>query len=503
MKKLLAGLLSLIMIFGVIGCSNSNNSSQATNSGQKSDPIKLTFMCQVNVDTEGYDVNDNPYIKYIREANNLDITLISESADYASKVSAIMASGTMPDYVQLPKNLYFQYAQSDLLVKLDDMLNETNYPHLMSGIDEKYWEYTKVDGSIYAIPFCRYDTTPYLSMARKDWMDKLGIDPTTLKTVDDYYDLLYAFTFNDPDGNGVNDTYGLSSCNSNGAYGSVGERYIGMLFADAFGASEYRVIDGVLTPNYITDNYKDYLAFLAKLYADGIIVPEYITKTQKETEEEFRNGKFGVLNLFWSLSEHNDMRDYLYPLTPPERVDGSGQSKYVYHSPIRHYIGITTDCKNPEAVLALYDWAETDAGAEFVHAGTEGWDWDRKDGKLVIRPDRVGINWAWRFITLGHQKSHVDDQLMPILTQSWGELAISELKLSEEYGTNDALYVASPIFSELSDYDLDTYVTQYRNQAIMGQVNLDETWDSYVAGWKSAGGDTWLKLYTEWYKTTQ
>ena len=41
--------------------------------------------------------------------------------------------------------------------------------------------------------------TPYISYARKDWLDNLGIDPTTLKTVDDYYNMLYAFTHNDPD----------------------------------------------------------------------------------------------------------------------------------------------------------------------------------------------------------------------------------------------------------------------------------------------------------------
>ena len=132
----------------------------------------------------------------------------------------------------------------------------------------------------------------------------------------------------------------------------------------------------------------------------------------------------------------------------------------------------------------------------------EGYDWDRVDGRLVIRPDRVGINWAWRFITLGHQKAKVDDQLMNILTQSWGETAIDQLKLSEKFGSNDPLYVSSPTFSELTDYDLDTYVSQYRNQVIMGQKDVESTWDEFVSGWKSAGGDKWVELYTDWYNTS-
>lgn len=515
-------LMSAVMILGTLaGCSgqsSSASSSAAPSSSSpvsstasvatgsepaSSEPIELTFLCQINVDTEGYDVNDNPYINYLRERHNLNIEIISESANYSTKVSTMMASGDLPDYVQLPKALYFQYAQEGLLTQLDDLLNETDYPNLMAGVDQKFWDYCRVDGKIYAIPFSRYDTTPYISYARKDWLDNLGINPDELKTVDDYYEMLKAFTFEDPDGNGVNDTYGLSGAsNDTAASYSVGERYIGMLFQDAFGAANMSVVDGEVHPNYLSDGYKDYLAFIAKMYAEGIIVPDYITKTQKQTEEEFMNGKFGVLNLFWSLSGLNEMRDNLVPLTPPEKVDGSGRSTYVYQSPVRHFIGITTQCKHPEAILKLYDWSETDEGAEFVHAGVEGHDWDRVDGKLVIREDRVGINWAWRFLTLGHQKARVDDQLMNILTQSWGETAIDQLKLSEQFGSNDPLYVSSPTFSELADYDLDTYVSQYRNQVIMGQKDVESTWDEFIAGWRAAGGDKWIELYTEWYNTS-
>ncbi|HZK27551.1 MAG TPA: hypothetical protein VFD00_08450 [Thermoclostridium sp.] len=394
------------------------------------------------------------------------------------------------------------YAQDGALLKLDDLINETDYPNLMAGIDEQYWDFSRVDGGIYGVPFVRYDTTPYISYARKDWLDNLGIDPTSLKTVDDYYDMLYAFTHNDPDQNGENDTYGLSSNTGGTAMNSVAERYIGMLFMDAFDAAQFQVNDGKVIPNYITDGYKDYLKFLSKLYADGIIVPDYITKTQKQTEEEFMNGKFGVLNLFWSLSSLGSMRENLYPLTPPQKVNGGGESKYIYATPVRHWIGITTACENPEEILQMYDWAETDAGSEFIHAGVEGWDFDKVNGELVIREDRVGINWAWRFITLGHQKSKVDSQLLPILTQSWGELAMDQLKLSEQYGANDPLYVSAPEFSELSDYDFDTYVAGYRDEVVMGKKDVDSTWDEFVAGWYQYGGDHWVELYTAWYNTS-
>jgi len=515
MRKALAVILCLVLVVSIAACGKTDTGTTAADSGGKSETgsaqqsgtntdkrVKLTFLCQINVDTEGYDVNDNPYINYLRDTLNIDIEIISESSNYGNKVNTVMASGDYPDYVQLSKSLYFKYAYDGALIKLDDLLNETDYPNLMAGVDEKYWNYSKIDGSIYGIPFVRYDTTPYLSYARKDWLENLGIDPSTLKTVDDYYNMLYAFTYNDPDRNGLNDTYGLSGCSGGTAMNSVAERYMGMLFIDAFDAAQFQVVDGKVIPNYITDGYKDYLKFLAKLYADGIIVPDYITKTQKQTEEEFMNGKFGVLNLFWSLSTLSSMRENLYPLRPPQKVNGGGESKYVYATPIRHWIGITTACKYPEKVLQIFDWSETDEGSVYVHAGIEGWDYDKVNGEIVIREDRAGINWAWRFITLGHQKSKVDSQLLPILTQSWGELAMEHLKLSEQYGSNDPIYVSAPEFSELSDYDFDTYVASYRDEVIMGIKDIDATWDDYVAGWYKYGGERWVELYTEWYNNS-
>ena len=43
---------------------------------------------------------------------------------------------------------------------------------------------------------------------RKDWLAKLGLDMP--QTWEELYEVCHAFTYNDPDGNGVNDTYGLT-----------------------------------------------------------------------------------------------------------------------------------------------------------------------------------------------------------------------------------------------------------------------------------------------------
>ena len=118
-KRKLSVLLSFTVLASMIaGCSTQNASSSSAETSTDTtwaatsmnvsesaaqERVDLTFLCQINVDTEGYDVNDNPYINYLRERHNLNIEIISESANYSTKVSTMMASGDLPDYVQLPK----------------------------------------------------------------------------------------------------------------------------------------------------------------------------------------------------------------------------------------------------------------------------------------------------------------------------------------------------------------------------------------------------------------
>lgn len=45
-------------------------------------------------------------------------------------------------------------------------------------------------------------------MIRQDWLDTLGLSMPT--SMDELYDVLYAFTFSDPDQNGEDDTYGIT-----------------------------------------------------------------------------------------------------------------------------------------------------------------------------------------------------------------------------------------------------------------------------------------------------
>src|SRR5690625_6385072 len=68
-------------------------------------------------------------------------------------------------------------------------------------------ENTKVDGKVYSL----YQGRPLSRQGiiyRKDWADNLGIEAPT--TIEEFYEMNRAFTEDDPDGNGEDDTIGLA-----------------------------------------------------------------------------------------------------------------------------------------------------------------------------------------------------------------------------------------------------------------------------------------------------
>jgi putative aldouronate transport system substrate-binding protein len=128
-------------------------------------------------------------------------------------------------------------------------------------------------------------------------------------------------------------------------------------------------------------------------------------------------------------------------------------------------------------------------------------DYNIIDGKVQIKPERKGKSWAWRFITLGIQKTKIDDSIQHILKQSWGELGLQHLQHSDRFGTFDEITMLAPSFPELADYDLQSQRDEFRDKAIMGAINIDAEWDNFVAKWRKSGGDEWIRLHTQWYNT--
>ena len=100
-------------------------------------------------------------------------------------------------------------------------------------LKQEDWVKGMVNGKIVALskrPFIK----PHSLWARKDWLDALGLEVP--KTLEDLVNVSVAFTKQDPDGNGVDDTYGFTAPGMTAA-GSQGLFGLSPVFG-AFGTTQ-------------------------------------------------------------------------------------------------------------------------------------------------------------------------------------------------------------------------------------------------------------------------
>jgi len=93
-----------------------------------------------------------------------------------------------------------------------------------------------------------------------------------------------------------------------------------------------------------------------------------------------------------------------------------------------------------------------------------------------------------------------NETVQRLLAHSFGELAMQQMGVALENGTFDEIKLLAPFFPELAGYDLDAMVNEFRDKAIIGQIDIDKEWDNFVREWRKAGGDRFIELHTEWYK---
>src|SRR5690625_5188612 len=103
-----------------------------------------------------------------------------------------MLASKSPSFIQAARDGAFW----DITDYIDDYEN-------LSQLNDIIRNNISIDGKIYGLPRTRPLGREAVSI-RKDWLENLGLDMP--ETIDDFYEVLKAFTNDDPDGNGEDDT---------------------------------------------------------------------------------------------------------------------------------------------------------------------------------------------------------------------------------------------------------------------------------------------------------
>ena len=151
---------------------------------------------------------ENSVLQEICERTQIDFQpLVVEGSALEERYNTLAAAGMLPDIIlRGGKTEALELVENGVVLALDDLLAEYG-PDIVQNRGMFFEQSAAyIDGKLYGIPLNAFSTGNAL-MVRQDWLDAVGKEVPT--TIDEFYDVLVAFTKNDPDGNGKDDTIGL------------------------------------------------------------------------------------------------------------------------------------------------------------------------------------------------------------------------------------------------------------------------------------------------------
>lgn len=233
---------------------------------------------------------EDPICQWLNEKFNVNITITTcGNADLEQVLSTRLSGNDFPDLFMIPSQSYgFSLGEQGLVVDARQM-----YPYLPQT--RKFVTDTMIKWSTQesgVIPFfTRYaiqDSDTWNFFIRQDWLDNLDMDMPT--TIEEYKKVAHAFTYEDPDQNGRDDTYFM--------IGAGGGESLGMVanFVSWFGNPSVHAQDGVLVSPMLDGTMKEFYGFVCELYQDGVFAPDWYTIDWSTGTSYTMGDRVGMLN---------------------------------------------------------------------------------------------------------------------------------------------------------------------------------------------------------------
>ena len=440
--------------------------------------------------------------QYMIDNIGVDFNLIQgDGGNYTQQLALYVSSGDMPDVVMCDYSVWRDYALDGAWADLSSYLSEENCPELMTYVGDN-WSYMTMDGEVLGVPSMLDVPSSHVTFVRQDWLDNLGLEmPTTL---DELTEVLRAFTTQDPDGNGEDDTYGMSG---------AGYSYLSFIMG-AFGASTeedyFLNDDGTITTNAISEGYREALRYLRDIYAEGLIDPEMFTCTYEQAQGKWGRGEMGVWPAWWSHASNAYLRFDFENLQPDAEVAAmmppvgpDGLSGNLYSAPFTQVIGVSYLSSEEEiaAAVKLLNFQASPLGFRICMYGIEGefFEWDPETNTTTWTPD---LNDGYS--KSGKYKSTDTEVYKMLFHEDWQAqanelIADSDPRKAITIAGSDMRYeepVREDLFSliltdEYNTYhsELTTFFSTNMLAFIMGEQDIEADWDAYVAEYLSMGGE--------------
>lgn len=372
-------LAAISMVFAN-GQSESKSAQASSNGGV----VDLTLWSGAAVTEAGPLPDDWVGYQIIRDKLGINLkftTLPSALTDQDVKIQAAGAANALPDVFMVSRPVLTNLVKQGLVAQIDDLYDmmPTRTAKYHSDPDARH--YADIDGKNYgmAVPVSIKGNEGLV--IRKDWLDKLGLEVP--KTLDELYDVMYAFTFNDPDGNGKNDTWGYGAfVESNSVLkGYPGSRIWPLM--GAFGvAGLWSMEEETLGLSIYEPEFYDFMVWFKKICDEGLIDPNWMSYKKDDFRAAWKQGRFGIMKEQWAAltAESNYLPfDMNFPqgewivIAPP--IGPNGESSVGALDKTFNTFAVSAKAVKEgklETIAKFFEWLGTDEGYYLLGYGTEG-----------------------------------------------------------------------------------------------------------------------------------
>lgn len=525
--RALALLFCAAVFFSACGCPGAGHADSSAD-----DAVSITFGYW-DVDSVQNAAQSDRITRTLEEKFGFQASVQSFNwSNYKSQYQILAATGELPDVftnVLLSSSdagdtaLFNQMVEKGELMPLPDDLSA--YPHLAALLSD--YEYLRHDdGHMYAIPHPLFaeellSSSDAAMLVRRDWMESLGLDDP--QSFDEFLALAAAFSSDDPDGNGKDDTFGYN-VNSLAALGKW------VILGIAPECNVYSWVeggDGSFAPCWMTEEFREVVSAYRRLYETGALDPNFFSKNPAAVVDDFVSGRLGLLEYKSSASALAELKEFweeknelpfaecvdVLPVFPSSDGVRYSSSSNTFWS--ETYISASVTEEQLDIILSLMDYLLSDEGYLLYTCGIEGEDYriggdgepvsliaDEGSSHLMRLTEKYPSVELWsNLANRGWDSS--DFENTPQTRFLYGEDCVTLAKKALDFCRFQTVQVSRP-------YDFLTFPKEHASysseafsafiECILGEEDPLAMWDEAVGGLKKNGLEGYVKRQNELYR---
>lgn len=334
------------------------------------EPIDIRLGLTMSPDFEwigGESLYDNIWNDlYTEMGYNAEILYAVDETQAATKLATSITTGKYSDIIGGSATEIVKYAEAGVIADITDVFEEYASDELKEYVQYGGINHSvagSINGRMYGIPvISEYQTEGMQMFIRQDWLDELGLEIPS--TMEELKAVSRAFTENDPDGNGKDDTYGLALCGKEGFtfWSGLQAFFEGYGAAPGYWSDSFTFVerDGeIIWGGLLADEMKAALRDLQEMYENGWLTNDFGLMDYNQLLKDVGDGKCGIyfaprwggIFPYAEALKSNPEAEISAALIPDGMGEGSSKA-YIQTTPEKFY-AVSSKCEHPEALIKL------------------------------------------------------------------------------------------------------------------------------------------------------